>query len=100
MKYRTCRECGITEDMVPFYSRMKLRKNGKRTISHENICMICKRENTATSCRKHWEAHKERRKQQAKKWRSENRSKYNKSQRIWWLKNKKGIYNPYDYGFI
>lgn len=98
---RVCRCCGITEKTIPFFSRLKLRKTGKRTMSYENICMICKRENTSESGRKHWEKNKEKRKAASKKWKLENKEKYNESQRVWYKKKRLKRYNiDIEYSFF
>jgi len=89
-KYKICSYCGTVGGY--FYFRMKLRKNGKRTLSMLNKCKTCHREDENLRQMRLFQKNKEQYLERAKVWKEKNRKKYNESQRKWYLKNKRADY--------
>lgn len=85
---RTCRECGITEDVVDFFTRTRRLNDGTKVRRTENICMLCRRDYVAQKSREYWERNKEARIASTRQWKESNRRKYNRSQREWYRKKR------------
>ena len=84
---RTCKHCGITEDLIDFFKRKRKRKHGY-VMEKQNICMACKREMFSINTRRFYKNHPEKASEQHKLWVENNREEHRRIQRKYYRKKR------------